>query len=84
METATKQRDDRGPLISRTGFTNDGDHKELNDIESTLMFRIEESCLAHLVEEKETLLRTGVYLPDDPIIIELEKQINEVMTRMKR
>lgn len=34
-----------------------------------------------LAEEKETLLRTGVYSDNDPIILELDRRIKECLNR---
>lgn len=49
-------------------------------ISSSVAAEVGESCLAHLVEEKESLLRTGVYSMDSPLIKELDKQIKEVFS----
>ena len=51
---------------------------------SNILSQIEESCLAHLTDEKETLLRTGVYALNDPIIVELNKQITELIMKSRK
>lgn len=37
--------------------------------------------LARLIEERDTLLRTGVYNHNDHIVGELDRQISEVLTK---
>lgn len=37
--------------------------------------------LSRLIEERDTLLRTGVYTHEDRIISELDRQIREVMAK---
>nr|XP_028604443.1 LOW QUALITY PROTEIN: centrosomal protein of 120 kDa [Podarcis muralis] len=40
--------------------------------------------LARLIEERDTLLRTGVYSHEDHIVNELDRQISEVLTKRSR
>ncbi|XP_061480969.1 centrosomal protein of 120 kDa isoform X2 [Rhineura floridana] len=40
--------------------------------------------LARLIEERDTLLRTGVYNHEDHIVSELDRQISEVLTKRSR
>jgi len=44
----------------------------------------EEDHIARLIEERDTLLRTGVYTNDDRIISELDRQIREAIARKGR
>ena len=43
-----------------------------------------ESRIAKLIEERDTLLRTGVYSTDDKIIAELDRQIREAIAEKDR
>ena len=38
-----------------------------------------DSKIAKLIEERDTLLHTGVYTTDDRIIVELDKQIRDAI-----
>ena len=38
-----------------------------------------DSRIAKLIEERDTLLHTGVYTTDDRIIVELDKQIRDAI-----
>lgn len=38
-----------------------------------------DSRIAKLIEERDTLLHTGVYTADDRIIVELDKQIRDAI-----
>ena len=40
--------------------------------------------ITRLIEERDTLLRTGVYSNDDRIITELDRQIREAITNRGR
>jgi centrosomal protein CEP120 len=40
--------------------------------------------ISRLVEERDTLLRTGVYTMQDKIIVELDRQIREAIARRNR
>lgn len=40
--------------------------------------------LARLIEERDTLLRTGVYNHEDHIVSELDRQISEVLIKRNR
>lgn len=40
--------------------------------------------LARLIEERDTLLRTGVYNHEDHIVSELDRQISEVLAKRSR
>ena len=39
-----------------------------------------DSRIAKLIEERDTLLHTGVYTTDDRIIVELDKQIRDAIS----
>ena len=43
-----------------------------------------ENRIAKLIEERDTLLRTGVYSTDDKIISELDRQIREAIAAKDR
>ncbi|XP_060693677.1 centrosomal protein of 120 kDa isoform X2 [Hemiscyllium ocellatum] len=62
--------DQRAPAVGREA----GDHVQQPD-------EALDNYLARLIEERDTLLRTGVYTHEDRIISELDKQIREVMTK---
>lgn len=65
-----KQQDDRlGPASSLSGPAPGPSLSESG-----------EEHLSRLLEERDTLLRTGVYTHDDRIIAELNRQIQEVMS----
>ena len=40
--------------------------------------------LARLIDERDTLLRTGVYNHEDHIVSELDRQISEVLVKRSR
>lgn len=40
---------------------------------------VEESQLARLIEERDSLLNSGVYEEDDPIIVELNHEISRIL-----
>ena len=42
-----------------------------------------EDHISRLIEERDTLLRTGVYTTQDRIIAELDRQIREAMANKK-
>ena len=42
-----------------------------------------EEHISRLIEERDTLLRTGVYTTQDKIIAELDRQIREAMSNKK-
>lgn len=42
-----------------------------------------EEHISRLIEERDTLLRTGVYSTQDKIIAELDRQIREAMANKK-
>ena len=41
----------------------------------------DEDHITRLIEERDTLLRTGVYTTEDRIIAELDRQIREAIAR---
>lgn len=41
-----------------------------------------DSRIAKLIEERDTLLHTGVYTTDDRIIVELDKQIRDAIASL--
>ena len=43
-----------------------------------------ENRIARLIEERDTLLRTGVYSTNDKIIFELDRQIREAIVEKDR
>lgn len=61
----SKQSGGLAPPLHSTGF-GDGDS--------------EENHITRLIEERDTLLRTGVYTTDDRIIAELDRQIRDAMS----
>lgn len=44
----------------------------------------EEEHITRLIEERDTLLRTGVYTSEDRIIAELDRQIREAIAKKGR
>lgn len=55
-------------------------HKPLNtDMDSSI-----DEHISRLVEERDTLLRTGVYTTQDKIIVELDRQIREAIAQRNR
>ena len=44
----------------------------------------DEDHITRLIEERDTLLRTGVYTTDDRIISELDRQIREAIANRGR
>ena len=44
----------------------------------------EDDHISRLIEERDTLLRTGVYSSDDRIITELDRQIREAISKKGR
>ena len=44
----------------------------------------EEEHITRLIEERDTLLRTGVYNTEDRIIAELDRQIREAIAKRER
>ncbi|KAJ6669691.1 hypothetical protein lerEdw1_000240 [Lerista edwardsae] len=68
------------------------DKKQPQDSQEVLGMQLQNSCtqqvneslddyLARLIEERDTLLRTGVYNHEDHIVGELDRQISEVLTK---
>lgn len=43
-----------------------------------------EDHIARLIEERDLLLKTGVYSTKDSLIIELDRQIRESMNQVKK
>ncbi|XP_048383738.1 centrosomal protein of 120 kDa isoform X2 [Stegostoma tigrinum] len=62
--------DQRAPAVGREA----GDHAQQPD-------EALDNYLTRLIEERDTLLRTGVYSHDDRIISELDKQIRQIMIK---
>ena len=55
-------------------------HKPLNtDMDSSI-----DEHISRLVEERDTLLRTGVYTTQDKIIVELDRQIRDAIAQRNR
>ena len=44
----------------------------------------EDEHISRLIEERDTLLRTGVYTTDDRIISELDRQIREAISKRSK
>ncbi|XP_017288610.1 centrosomal protein of 120 kDa isoform X2 [Kryptolebias marmoratus] len=55
------------------------DRRELDDIRNELNSESAEEHLSRLLEERDTLLRTGVYSHEDRIIAELNRQIQDAL-----
>ncbi|XP_078070712.1 centrosomal protein of 120 kDa isoform X1 [Mustelus asterias] len=70
QEDKKESSDQRAPASGREG----GDHTQHPD-------EALDNYLARLIEERDTLLRTGVYTHEDRIISELDRQIRETMTK---
>jgi len=51
--------------------------------EKSVMFEDVNERVSRLIEERDTLLRTGVYSDTDRIITELDRQIKEEMSKNK-
>ena len=45
---------------------------------------VDENHITRLIEERDTLLRTGVYTMDDRIITELDRQIRDALAQRGR
>ncbi|XP_070175091.1 centrosomal protein of 120 kDa-like isoform X2 [Littorina saxatilis] len=67
--------------LKQSSDSNFGDpHKPLNtDLDSSV-----DEHISRLVEERDTLLRTGVYTTQDKIIMELDRQIRDAIARRNR
>lgn len=59
--------------------SNEDIKSSLEDIDANL-----EDHIARLIEERDTLLKTGVYSTKDSIIIELDRKIREGMNQVKK
>ncbi|XP_067886022.1 centrosomal protein of 120 kDa isoform X2 [Heterodontus francisci] len=70
QEDKKESSDHRAPASGREA----GDHAQHPD-------EALDNYLARLIEERDTLLRTGVYTHEDRIISELDRQIREAMTK---
>ncbi|XP_072440637.1 centrosomal protein of 120 kDa isoform X3 [Chiloscyllium punctatum] len=70
LQEVKEASDQRAPAVGREA----GDHVQRPD-------EALDNYLARLIEERDTLLRTGVYTHEDRIISELDKQIREVMIK---
>ena len=58
----------------------DSAHKPLNtDLDGSM-----DEHISRLVEERDTLLRTGVYTTQDKIIAELDRQIRDAIAHRNR
>ncbi|XP_066567429.1 centrosomal protein of 120 kDa [Amia ocellicauda] len=71
-----KQQDDKKQSQDSAPRTTDGHPPHLSNSM--------DEYLGRLIEERDTLLRTGVYTHDDRIICELDKQIREAMAKRSR
>uniref|UniRef100_A0A8D0L2N0 Centrosomal protein of 120 kDa n=1 Tax=Sphenodon punctatus TaxID=8508 RepID=A0A8D0L2N0_SPHPU len=64
------------------------ERQELEDIRNELnrynSREISDDYLTHLIEERDTLLRTGVYNHEDRIVSELDRQIREVLSKRQK
>ena len=58
--------------VKRTGELSSVHEDEEDDIDNRI---------AKLIDERDTLLHTGVYTTDDRIIVELDRQIREAISR---
>ncbi|XP_076443605.1 centrosomal protein of 120 kDa-like isoform X2 [Babylonia areolata] len=71
---------DKLKQTSDSNFADSGGHKPLNtDMNSSM-----DEHISRLVEERDTLLRTGVYTTQDKIIVELDRQIREAIAQRNR
>ena len=69
MNTSAGISAQRGNVQHSTGLTSVHEEDE-EDIDNRI---------AKLIEERDTLLHTGVYTTDDRIIVELDKQIRDAI-----
>ena len=67
-------------MADSNNFADSGNEKPLNyDLNSSV-----DEHISRLVEERDTLLRTGVYTTQDKIIVELDRQIREAIAHRNR
>ena len=66
-------------LSRGTDRTGEGMHALLPDGEE-----VEDEHITRLIEERDTLLRTGVYTSEDRIIAELDRQIRDAISKKGR
>jgi hypothetical protein len=74
-------------LKLNTQRSNSNTEIDSKSIFSTLDNNVDPNLKAHinrLIEERDTLLRTGVYSNSDAIIIELDKRIRECLKEAKQ
>jgi len=70
MEEERIKSEDKSPR----DFVSSKEDPELDNVEEHI---------SRLIEERDTLLRTGVYSTQDKIIAELDRQIREAMANKK-
>jgi hypothetical protein len=58
-------------------------NEDLRSIDNEIDANLEEH-IARLIEERDTLLKTGVYTNRDTIIIELDRKIRDAMNQIKK
>ncbi len=66
-------------LKTNSSSSNEDIKSSLDDIDANL-----EEHIARLIEERDTLLKTGVYSNRDSIIIELDRKIRDGMNQVKK
>lgn len=64
--------------------TSDADIGDANRDGTSILDRSIDEHISRLVEERDTLLRTGVYTTQDKIIMELDRQIREAIVQRNR
>lgn len=64
--------------------TSDADIGDSNRDGTSILDRSIDEHISRLVEERDTLLRTGVYTTQDKIIMELDRQIREAIVQRNR